>query len=135
MEESRENYIKDCKADLNMKDVYQVANYYSIVTLLNAEVNSAEDFSRRMVEEMVKDGITQNRMIRIIEKSQASAEMREKLKQIAQSSETKSALRKVRVQANVAAENIDNEKTPPFRVVLVILCLSKGGCHATAHQT
>ena len=105
MEESRENYIKDCKADLNMKEFYQAANYYSIVTLLNAEVNSAEDFSRRMVEEMVKDGITQNRMMRIIEKSQVHAEMREKIKQIAQSPETKSALRKVRVQANVAAEN------------------------------
>lgn len=105
MEESRENYIKDCKADLNMKDVYQAANYYSIVTLLNPAVNSAEDFSKRMVEEMVKGGITQNRMMRIIEKSQVHAEMREKIKQIAQSPETKSALRKVRVQANVAPEN------------------------------
>ena len=112
MEESRENYIKDCKADLNMKEVYQAANYYSIVTLLNPEVNSAEDFSKRMVEEMVRDGITQNRMMKIIEKSQVHAEMREKIKQIAQSPETKSSLRKIR---NPSSENTDTNKITDSR--------------------
>jgi len=96
MEESSENYIKDCKADLDIKDAYRAANYYSIVTLLNPEVKSAEDFSRCMVEEMVKDGITPGRMNKIIEQSRVHAELKEKIKQIVQSPETKTAIRKVK---------------------------------------
>ncbi len=92
MEESRENYIKDCKADLDPKDTYRAANYYSIVTLLNPEVKSAEDFSRCMVEEMVKDGITPGRMNKIADQSKLHVEMREKIKQIVQSPETKTAI-------------------------------------------
>ena len=107
MEESRENYIKDCKADLDIKDTYRAANYYSIVTLLNPEVNSAEDFSKCMVEEMVKDGITPGRMNKIIEQSRVHVELKEKIKQIVQSPETRSAIRKAKTQMNEQAETTE----------------------------
>lgn len=107
MEESRENYIRDCKADLDIKDTYRAANYYSIVTLLNPEVNSAEDFPKCMVEEMVKDGITPGRMNKIIEQSRVHVELKEKIKQIVQSPETRSAIRKAKTQMNEQAETAE----------------------------
>lgn len=107
MEESRENYIKDCKADLDPKDTYRAANYYSIVTLLNPEVKSADDFSRCMVEEMVKDGITPGRMNKIADQSKLHVEMREKIKHIVQSPETKTAIRKMKAQTSGTVEDKD----------------------------
>ena len=107
MEESRENYIKDCKADLDIKDTYRAANYYSIVTLLNPEVQSAEDFSKCMVEEMVKDGITPGRMNKIVEQSRVHGELKDKIKQLVQSPETKSAVRKVKAQMGESAETVE----------------------------
>ena len=107
MEESRENYIKDCKADLDIKDTYRAANYYSIVTLLNPEVQSAEDFSKCMVEEMVKDGITPGRMNKIVEQSRVHGELKEKIKQLVQSPETKSAVRKVKAQTSEPDETAE----------------------------
>ena len=108
MEESRENYIKDCRADLDVKDTYRASNYYSIVTLLNPEVESAEDFGKCMVEEMVKDGITPGRMNKIVEQSRLHTELKDKIKQLVQSPETKSALRKVKAQKSEPSETAEN---------------------------
>ena len=107
MEESRENYIRDCRPELDMKEPHAVANYYSTVTMLNPEVKSAENFTRHMVEEMVKDGISQNRMIRIADKSSLNPDIRENLKQAIQSPETKSAIRKAKVQKSEASETAE----------------------------
>ena len=115
MEESRENYIKDCKADLDVKEGYRAANYYSIVTLLNPEVNSAEDFSKRMVEEMVEDGLSQSRMNKIADQSGLHVAVKEKIKQIVQSPETKSAVRKIRAQRNEAAEATEADEITDAR--------------------
>ena len=112
MEESRESYIKDCQPDIDEKDIHPFANYYSTVTLLNPEVQSKDDFSRCMVEEMVKDGLSQNRMNKIVGKSSLNSDIREKVKQIIQSSETKSALRKAKAQKG---EVIEAPKIPEGR--------------------
>ena len=60
-----------------------------------------------MVEEMVKDGITPGRMNKIIEQSRVHVELKEKIKQIVQSPETRSAVRKVKAQINEQAETAE----------------------------
>lgn len=100
MEESRENYIKDCHSDLDPKDYYRLANYYNIVTLLDPEVATTEDFCRSIVEEMTKDGVTAARMKKITEHSIVHNDVKEKLYLFIQSPNTKAVLRKERVQGN-----------------------------------
>ena len=107
IEESRENYIKTFHASFDPKDSYRAADYYYNVTLLNPNINSTEDFSRRIVTEMIKDGITQNRMQKIVEHLPIKGEIKQAIGTIIQSAETKSAIRKVK---NAANKNIENEE-------------------------
>ena len=110
VEESRENYIRTFHASFDPKDSYRAADYYYNVALLNPNINSAEDFSRRIVAEMVKDGITQNRMQKIVEHLPIKGEIKQAIGTIIQSSEIKSAIRRAKSKMSNANESEDYEE-------------------------